>query len=318
VSTGGRIITLAVFGLGLCLTAWGWQPGTPIYTDLDRIFYLPDPDLEWRLVEDGRFLMGADLIGLSALFFIIAGALSQSEDRSLGQRIAWACAVAASVPALAAFTVGRFPDDARVEPPDGRGLIIVPDEVQGGLEGLEAGAWVSAEAGRGIVAMVPAGGETFETRFTLPQPASLTGNPSNLKQPLRMKAFASAASADTGVDGRSSSAREYLQAEKHPTIDFELIELTGAKASGDELEFAATGELRLMGETHEMPITGTLKILDAAARQRLGVEAKAAFLVRTNFPLSIEATALKAEASSFDGDTIDIQVELIFIPKYRY
>ena len=318
VSTGGRIITLAVFGLGLCLTAWGWQPGTPIYTDLDRIFYLPDPDLEWRLIEDGRFLLGADLIGVSAFFFLIAGSLSQSERGSLGQRIAWACAFAASLPALTAFTIGRFPEDARIEAPDGRGLIIAPDDVQGGLEGLAADAWVSREGGRGIVALVPAGGETFETRFALAQPASVTGNPSNLKQPLRVKAIAVSASADTGVDGRSASARDYLQVEMHPTIEFELVELTGARPSGqDELEFAGKGELRLMGTAHETPLTGTLTKLDAAARQRLAVDADAAFLVRANFSLSVEATALKAKASSFDGDTIDVQVELIFAPKYR-
>ena len=310
----GRLIALAVFGMLLSVVVWVWQPGAPIYTDPGKVFYVPDPDLEWKLVEAGRFSLGADLLAFCFLCFAISGALSQI-DKTAVRRFAWTLAACAGLPAYTTIVFGQFPEGARLDAPGG--LVIAPEGIEGGLEGFYASVWVSAEAGRGVVAKVPAGGEAFETRFDLSTPAELRGDPSNLRQPIKLRVEAASASADTGVDARSKSARQYLQAEDFPAIAFTLEELSGARVvEPTKVEFAAAGTLDFMGKAHETPLTGTLKSLDAAARQRLGVEAEMAFLVQTQFSLLIEQTALKAKASSFDGEAIEIHVELVFIPKY--
>ena len=69
-----------------------------------------------------------------------------------------------------------------------------------------------------------------------------------------------------------------------------------------------------MGSAHSTPLTGSLKRLDAAARKRLAIDSKAAFMVSASFIVLIADTALKAKAQSFDADEIEIQVELIFVP----
>jgi hypothetical protein len=305
---------LAIAGFAASLAAWIWQPGKPIYSDMDRIFYLPDADLGWILVEPGLFSLGVDLLGLAALGLLATLFIARFGEGRVAPIIEKLALALVFFPALLVLFGGRFPDGATLEAPSDR--VVAPEGLSGGLEGLEAGRWESrGEYGRGIIARVPAGGEVFDTRFVGLTQATVSGDPSDLRQPLAALVVVDSASADTGVDGRSKGARDYLQVESYPKISFELTELVAAaQVEPGVVEFSAAGKLDFMGEAHATPVTGTLRRLDEQARERLGIRANAAFSLDTSFDLRIADTTLKAKAGSFDGDSLEIGVDLVFTP----
>lgn len=310
---------LAATGLALAAARWWMQGGQNVWTDLGKRLYVPDPDLGWRLIEDGPVWLGLDAVALcaGALAMALLAAVfarKRPQTRKPAAVLGWTVAALACVPGLAAFASGFAPDDAVTTPPTD--IVEVPEGVQGGLAGLPAGTWTLAkpEAARRVVATIEAGGERFEGRFEATR-AELRGDPSNLQQPLSLEVTVDPASVDTGIDGRSSHARQLLQVETHDKMTFRLAQLTGAQNSGpDVTKIGAKGELFFIGDTLDVEVTGEIKRLDDAARERLNIEGAHAFIVDVQFTVPIAQTKLSEYADDFGADTFPIRVNLIFVP----
>jgi len=74
--------------------------------------------------------------------------------------------------------------------------------------------------------------------------------------------------------------------------------------------FRAHGTLGLIGKSHSIEVTGTLKKPDAAALTRLGLSGEI-LLVQADFEIAIKETALAGDAGDFDSDRIPIHVSLV-------
>jgi hypothetical protein len=83
-----------------------------------------------------------------------------------------------------------------------------------------------------------------------------------------------------------------------------------SQAGANTVAFRTQGSLGLIGKTHAIEITGTLKKPDAAALARLGLSGEI-LLVQADFSIAIKETALAGDASTFDGDRIPIHVSLV-------
>jgi hypothetical protein len=86
--------------------------------------------------------------------------------------------------------------------------------------------------------------------------------------------------------------------------------LAASQAGANSIAFRAHGTLGLIGKTHEIEVTGTMKKPDAAALARLGVSGDV-LLVQADFAVTIKETALAGDAKDFDGDRIPIHVSLV-------
>src|SRR5690606_22865151 len=220
---------------------WLIQGSFNLYTDPSKRFYVPDDALGWRVVDPGPMWIGLDMVFAVTAILTLALALRWLDARrkvpSLATWLLTLLGLVAWIPGVAAFASGSRPAGGVERPP--RGIVEAPDGVRGGLPGLPSGKWQLAElsdekgAGIGVLAEVSAGGETFETRFERVERAQFVGDPTDLRQPLRASVIVDAASVDTGIDGRSKHAREYLQVETHPSMRFELASLTGAAPQDD-------------------------------------------------------------------------------------
>src|SRR5262249_4528978 len=92
-----------------------------------------------------------------------------------------------------------------------------------------------------------------------------------------------------------------------------------SQAGPGAIRFRAHGTLGLIGKTHAIDVTGTMKKPDAAALARLhvtgspvsGVSGGDVLLVQAEFAVVIKETALAKDAGDFDGDQIPIQVSLV-------
>ena len=317
------LLLLPTLGLLIALARWVSQGSFNVYTDPSKRFYVPDEALGWRVVESGPTWLGLDLVAAIAAIVALAFALQWvAARRELPGVATWVMAllgVVAWVPGVAAFASGGRPDGGVERPP--AGVVEVPEGVSGGLAGLPSGSWSLAslsaqgKAGIGIIAEVSAGGETFETRFEAVKSATFVGDPSDLRQPLRATIVVDPASVDTGIEGRSKHAREYLQVEAHPEMRFELLGLTGAASQSDAVAtIAARGQLEFMGRSLEIETSGELRRLDESARRHLGIDAEYALSVTTSFVLPLESTPLQADADSFSSDEFPIRVSLVFVP----
>jgi len=120
------------------------------------------------------------------------------------------------------------------------------------------------------------------------------------------------ASVDTGIELRSTHARdEYLLAGQFPKITVALDRVIAANQAGPgAIRFRAHGTLTLIGKTHSIEVTGTMKKPDAAALARLQLSGDV-LLVQAEFPVVIQETALAKDAGDFDDDKIPIQVSLV-------
>jgi hypothetical protein len=85
------------------------------------------------------------------------------------------------------------------------------------------------------------------------------------------------------------------------------------QAGPGTVRFRAHGTLSLIGKTHSVEVTGTMKKPDAAALERLHLTSPGGdvLLVQAEFPVVIKDTALAKDAGDFDGAQIPIQVSLV-------
>jgi len=319
-----RYLIPPLIALAASLARWLQQGQKNLYTMRETRYYAPDPDLGWKLVEHGPPRLGLEVLGAMAAWTVGIGAaawLISWRERRRGTRLGalrialWvAAALPLAVPAWA-FSHGWLPTGAQTRAPEGVAEVAA-GVVDGGLPGLPAGTWTLLEhPGTSVTAMIDAGGEQFEARFTRVH-GWWRADPSDLRQPMTAELYVDTKDVDTGIDLRSKHAREdYLQGEKFPRIVFKLERVLGAQARGNEVAFRAAGKVEFVGGVHPVEITGTLRAPDAAARGRLGLPADVPILlVEARFEIRIADTALAPDRGDFGKDTIPLRVNLVMRP----
>jgi len=313
-------IVLPIAALVAALARWQMQGSGNIYTALDKRFYIPDPDLGWRISTRHPIWLGLEVCAIIAAIVVglwAGGWIIGRREVRLGHRVtalraaSWFVAGVPLIVPIAAFASGMGPAD---------GLDKLPAStikgIEAGITGIldaPAGRYeVIQHAGTSITAHLSAGQETFDARFDGGIHGAWQGDPHDLTQPVTAEVSALAASVDTGIDLRSKHAREeYLLADKHPRISVTLDRLIAASQAGaNTVAFRAHGTLGLIGKTHSIEVSGTLKKPDAAALTRLGLSGEI-LLVQADFAVVIKETALASDAKTFDGDRIPIQVSLV-------
>jgi hypothetical protein len=300
---------------------WLVQGSGNVYTTLSKRFYVPDPDLGWRVSDADPIWLGLEVIGgLVGVTVAVAAAAwaIRRRERKRGKPWRWARIaswVVASVPIavpVVAWASGGAPDGAVELLPAGETAEAPTEGFDGGLA-LPAGTYRAA-AGSVITARVSAGQETFDARFAGDLTGAWQGDPGHLDQPGTGAFSAAVASVDTGIGLRSQHAREdYLHGDKFPRIGFALDAIVAARQDApDAVAFRARGRVELMGETIPVEVTGAARALDAAGAARLGLPAGArGMVVRADTAISIKATPLVADADSFDADRVPIHIDLV-------
>jgi YceI-like domain len=304
------------------LARWLVQARGNLYTDASTRYYVPDPDLGWRVVEEGPVSIGLDAIALLvgyAVALLVALLLARRWERRRGAPLPGGRAlgtVLAALPLLVpawAFASGSLPRNASERPPSGL-VEAPPNSIAGGLPGLPAGTYqVMPHAGTSITAHLSGGGEAFDARFAKGIEGTWRGAPADLRQPMRAQVSVAAEAVDTGIELRSRHAREeYLIAARFPRIGFRLDRLLGARRQADgSVAYRAEGTVELMGRRHRVAVTGTLRAPDAAAHRRLQLPEQAVFLATARLEIKISESALAPDAGDFDRDVVPIDISLV-------
>ncbi|HEY0250026.1 MAG TPA: YceI family protein, partial [Kofleriaceae bacterium] len=252
------------------LARWSLQGSHNLYTAIAKRFYVPDPDLGWRVSSQHPIWLGLEVIAvLVAMAIGLAGLtwfLKARKPRlaAILAKLGWVGAALAVAVPVAAFASGPGPLDARDTLPPSAAV-----KLEGGIEGTlsaPAGAYqIVQHEGTAVTAHLSAGHEEFDARF--PSVAGQwAGDPGDLAKPMHAQITVTTASIDTGVGERSKHAREaYLHADQFPNIAVELANVTAVRQTApNEVAFRAPGSVHLLGKTHTVEITGTLQRPDAA------------------------------------------------------
>lgn len=311
------VIALALVASGI---RWRLQASSNVYTALSKRFYVPDPDLGWRVSSQHPIWIGLD--ACAALFaagvgVVAIGLLIRRRERApqvharVLRALTWVVAASSAVVPAAAFASGPGPLHARdTLPPNA--AVIVEDGIRGALDSPAGVYNVVRHEGTAVTATLSAGGETFDARFD-DVTGSWTGDPRDLSKEMHGDVSVAAASVDTGLRERTKHAREgYLHADQFPRISLIIDRVLAVRANRrDEVAFRAPATLFLMGNSHAVQVTGTLTRLDASAGGRLDV-AGDALLVNADFRLPIQETALASKAHDFAaGEQIPVHVSLL-------
>jgi polyisoprenoid-binding protein YceI len=313
-------VALSVVALAAALARWQLQGSHNLYTAIEKRFYVPDPDVGWQISPRHPLWLGLEVCGVIAgvaAALLVAGWIIRRREARLGHRarlLRAASWIAGAVPLLvpiAAFATGAGPAG---------GLDTLPAStirgIESGIVGIidaPAGRYeVVAHPGTSITAHLSAGHETFDAQLGGGIRGAWQGDPHDLTQPIGGEISVDAASVDTGIELRSTHAREeYLLAAKHPRISVALDRVLAASQAGpNTVAFRAHGTLGLIGKTHSIEITGTMKKPDAAALARLKLTGDI-LLVQADFAVVIKDTALASDAGDFDGDRIPVHVSLV-------
>jgi polyisoprenoid-binding protein YceI len=302
---------VAAVALVASVIRWFVQGSGNLYTALAKRFYVPDPDLGWRVSTQHPIWLGLEVCGV-LLAIVVALVVGGFLIRRRALRIAmWAIAVATLAVPVAAFASGPGPLHGRDTLPPSA-AVLVEDGIEGTLDAPAGRYTVVPHAGTSITAKLSAGGEAFDARFDHDITGRWQGDPHDLGTPMHADVSVAAAAVDTGVGERTKHAREgYLRAEQFPRITVAIERAVAVRATRPgELVFRAPAIVQLMGKTHAVDVTGSLVKPDAAALTRLGLSGDV-LLVQADLALAIHETALAPDAGDFDGDRIPIHVSLV-------
>ncbi len=310
-------VVVVMLALVATLIRWYLQGSGNVYTSLSKRFYVPDPDLGWRISTQHPIWLGLDVcvvIVVLAIAIAVAGVVIRRREGTrtamLVRAVSWLLtASAVGVPA-AAFASGAGPLHARDTLP-ASAAVLIEDGIEGSLAAPEGSYVVVSHPGTAVTAHLSAGGEAFDARFG-EVTGTWQGTPRDLRRPMHADIGVAAASVDTGIRERTKHAREgYLHADRFPRIGLTLDHVTAARTNGvHEVAFRAPAIVSLMERTHPVEITGTLTALDAQALARLGL-AGDVLLVQADFMLPIGETALAPKAHDFDGERIPVHASLV-------
>lgn len=303
------------------LVRWWMQGSGNLYTAFDKRFFVPDPDLGWRISDVHPIWLGLEVCGILAAWMVAIAVgcwLVRRRERTLGRRppilapLVWVAALVPLIVPIAAFATGSRPEGGV----DLRPIAEPAKQLDGGIAGklaLPAGRYeVVAHEGTAIVARVSAGKEEFDARFAGDVKGGWQGDPSDLTKPMTAEVSVATSSVDTGIDQRSAHARDsYLLADKYPRITFSLDKVIAAKnETPNKLAFTAEGTVGLVGKTHRVSVTGTLEKPDEAALGRMKLTG-AVLRVEADLSIVIAESALAPDKGDFDGDRIPIHVSLV-------
>ena len=315
-------ILLPLAALIASLVRWTMQGSGNRYTATHKRFYVPDPVTEWRVSSQHPVWLGLEVcaviaaiaVGLAiGAWFIGRREAKRGQRATILRAASWLVAIVPLAVPILAFASGPGPLG---------GVDLLPAKaavaLEGGIDGslaLPAGTYaVVPGQGTAITAKMTAGGEMFDATFTGDIRGTWQGDPAVLTTPMRADVSVATASVNTGIDERSKHAREsYLLADKYPRLTFTLGSLIAARQDGPgKLAIRVHGTVGLIGRTHEVEVTGSLKTLDAAALQHLGIAGGGdAMLFDGAFSLVIKDTALAPDAGDFDGAKIPVLVSLV-------
>jgi len=298
---------------------WYVQDSGNVYTALAKRFYVPDPDLGWRVSTQHPIWLGLDvcaaIVALAVTLAVTGVVIRRRESRQqarapLLRAASWVLALSSVCIPAAVFASGPGPLHARDTLP-ASAAVLIEDGIEGSLDAPEGSYVVVNHPGTAVTAHLSAGGEAFDARFG-DIVGTWHGSPRDLRRPIHAEIGVAAASVDTGIGERSKHAREgYLHADQFPRISVTLDRVTAVRANGShEVAFRAAGTISLMGRSHAIVVTGTLTKLDAAALARLML-AGDILLVQADFMLPIRDTALAPNAHDFDGERIPVHVSLV-------
>jgi polyisoprenoid-binding protein YceI len=314
----------AAAALLAAVTRWLVQGSGNVYTATQKRFYVPDPDLGWRVASGGPFWIGLELIAVIGaiavgvtIAAIVVGRLEQRRGSIRWARVGlWAIAAVTLAAPAWAFASGLGPSRGREALPEGATAAAPTAGFEGSLD-VPAGRYeVVAHAGSAITARVEAGEERFEARFARGISGAWTADPHDLTRAGEAEISVEAAGIDTGIALRSEHARdEYLHVDRFPRITLRLGALVATRQDGPrQVAFRSAGTLAIMGEDVPVEITGNLRATDEAARVRLGLPADAAaVLVDADLAITVSGTPLRADRDSFDTDRIPIHVSLVLL-----
>jgi polyisoprenoid-binding protein YceI len=323
------LLLLPVVAVAGALARWLLQARGNLYTDASTRYYVPDPDLGWRVVDSGPVSIGLDAVALLVAYAaaLAVGFLLVRRWQRRGGRLPGANRwtgrlvpqILVGLPLLVpawAFASGAIPSNASEYAPAGL-VQAPPDSIAGGLPGLPAGTYrVVPHAGTSIIAHLSGGGEKFDARFARDIQGTWRGAPADLRQPMKASVSVAAAAVDTGIELRTKHAREeYLLAGRFPHITFRLERLLGAERRADgTVAYSAEGTVDLMGLRHRVSVIGTLRAPDPAARSRLGFQpGDPVFLATARFEIKISESKLAPDKGDFDGDIIPLDVSLVLV-----
>jgi polyisoprenoid-binding protein YceI len=313
-------VLLAAGGLAASLSRWYVQGSHNLYTALLKRFYVPDPDLGWRVSAQHPIWLGLDacaviaalLLGMAGVAFVIHRRQHARGKLRASLRLAsWVVALVCLAVPSAAFASGPGPLHGRDTLP-ASAAVLIETGIDGSLDAPEGRYVVVEHAGTSINAHVAAGGEAFDARFAGDITGAWQGNPRDLGRGMRVDVSVAAASVDTGIAERSKHARErYLHADQFPRITLTIDRVVAVRTNGrQEIAFRAPGVVLFMGKSHAVEVTGTVRKADAAALERLGLLGDV-LLVQADFSLAVRETALAPAAHDFDGDRIPIHASLV-------
>lgn len=313
-------VLLPLAALIASLVRWWLQGSGNVYTALDKRFFVPDPDLGWKISVYHPIWIGLEVCAVIAGIAVglgLGGVVINKLERKRGKRmrvlraLSWVVAALPLIVPIAAFSSGMGPVGGRDTLP-ARVAVALDTGIGGALDAPAGRYDVVVHPGTSITARMSAGGETFDARFARDIEGSWLGDPRDLTKPTASDVRVATAVVDTGIGERSKSAREsYLQASKYPQVTFTLGEIVAARPDvPGVIAFRARGTVGLIGKVHPIEITGTLSRPDTAALARLGLTGEH-LIVQADFSLLIRDTALAPDASDFDGDRIPIHVSLV-------
>jgi polyisoprenoid-binding protein YceI len=314
-------VALPLVALIGALVRWQMQGSGNVYTAIHKRFYIPDPDLGWRVSPEHPIWLGLEVcaviaaiaVGLVAAGWFIRRREAGTHPRATVLRAAsWIVAVIPLAVPIAAFASGGGRPAGAVDTLPASTIQGIEAGIVGMIDAPSGTYEVVEHAGTSITARLAAGREEFDARFGGGIRGIWKGDPHDLSAPIAGEVSVDAASVDTGINERSKHAREgYLLAEKHPRITVALDKVLAASQAGpNTVGFRAHGTLSLIGKTHAVEVSGTLKKPDAAALTRLGLSGEI-LLVQGDFAVVIKETALEKDAKDFDGDRIPIHVSLV-------
>lgn len=314
-------IPVVLAALIASLVRWWVQGSGNLYTATRKRFFVPDPDIGWIESSDHPIWLGLEVCAIIAAIAVglaLVAWIIQRRERATGRRATllrtatWVVAALTLIVPIAAFATGSGPANARSLRPTAPAKTLEAPGIAGALPRPAGRYEVVAGAGSSLTARIGAGGETFDAVFAKDLAGGWSGNPRDLTAPMTAEVSVAAAAVDTGVGERTKHAREsYLQSGRYPRITFTLDKLLVARQDGpSQIAFRARGAVGLIGKTHVVEATGTLRQPDTAALARLGVRGDV-LLLQADFALAIHETALAPDAGDFDGDSIPIHVSLV-------
>src|SRR5262245_7222768 len=115
-------VATPIVALIAALLRWWLQGSGNLYTAVEKRFYVPDPDLGWRVSEANRVWLGLDVcavIAASAIVLANGGCVVRRHETdhaapARGLRaVAWLLAAVSVVAPIAAIASGSRPADAR-------------------------------------------------------------------------------------------------------------------------------------------------------------------------------------------------------------